>query len=72
MLVGVGARIILIYLFHIQNWIIHIILGVLAALIIPVILQKVSTRINFPYIFELRRNDVLPADPFPIPRESLK
>ncbi|HLO16016.1 MAG TPA: acyltransferase [Anaerolineales bacterium] len=66
MLVGVGTRVILLVLFNIQNWIIHIILGVLAALIFPVILQKVATRIKFPYIFELRRNDRLASDQYPL------
>ena len=56
MLAGVGVRIILLYIFGIQNWVIHIIIGVGFALIAPIILQKVSDRIKFPYLFEFKRN----------------
>lgn len=56
MLAGVGARMILLYVFGIQNWVIHIIIGVGFALITPIILQKISDRIKFPYLFEFKKN----------------
>ena len=56
MLAGVGIRMILLYIFGIQNWGIHIITGVGFALIAPIILQKISDRIKFPYLFEFKRN----------------
>ncbi|HET9912190.1 MAG TPA: acyltransferase [Anaerolineales bacterium] len=62
MLAGVATRMILVQLFNIQNWIIHIFAGVAAALIIPVLLQKISIQIKFPYLFELKRdNAVVPG-----------
>ena len=54
MLAGAGTRLILQQVFHLQNWVLHILLGVTAALLIPVAIQKVSERINFPYLFELK------------------
>jgi fucose 4-O-acetylase-like acetyltransferase len=61
MLAGVGARMVLLYVFGIQNWVIHIIIGVGFGLIAPIILQKISDRIKFPYLFEFKRN----YDPIP-------
>jgi hypothetical protein len=52
MLAGVGFRVILMNIFHIQNWIIHIVLGVLFALVAPVLLQRLSKKYNFSYLFE--------------------
>jgi len=54
MLAGAGTRMILQQAFHLQNWVLHIGLGVTAALVIPVVLQKISERINFPYLFEFK------------------
>ena len=59
MLAGVATRMILLQLFNIQNWIVHILIGVIAALSIPVLLQKISIQIKFPYLFELKRNKVV-------------
>jgi len=55
MLAGVGIRMILLLVFGIQNWIAHIIIGMIFALIAPIFLQKISGRWNFPYLFEMRR-----------------
>lgn len=52
MLAGVGTRVILLYGFHVQNWLIHIVFGVSVALFAPIALQRISTRMNFPYLFE--------------------
>ena len=61
MLAGVGLRMVLLNVFGIQNWVIHIIAGVGFALITPIILQKISDRIKFPYLFEFKRNyDLVP------------
>ncbi len=54
MLAGAGTRLVLQTVFHAQNWILHILLGVTAALVIPIALQKISETINFPYLFELK------------------
>ncbi len=54
MLAGAGTRLMLQQIFHLHNWILHILLGVIAALIIPIALQKIAERINFPYLFELK------------------
>lgn len=53
MLAGVGARVVLTNIFHLQNWVLHIVLGVSFALIAPVILQLLSKSFNFSYLFEL-------------------
>ena len=58
MLAGVGLRMILLRVFGVQNWIIHIVSGVVFALVVPIVLQKISNRLNFPYLFELNRSDV--------------
>jgi len=52
MLAGAGMRLILAEIFHIQNWIVHITLGVTVALTVPVLLQRISEWLNFPYLFE--------------------
>jgi len=52
MLAGAGMRLVLQQVFHLQNWMLHILLGVVAALTIPIMLQKISEKINFPYLFE--------------------
>ena len=53
MLAGVGIRVVLLKIFGLQSWLIHIVIGVLFALIAPVFLQKLSYRFNFPYLFEI-------------------
>jgi peptidoglycan/LPS O-acetylase OafA/YrhL len=63
MLAGVAARVVLLQLFHVENWIVQILLGMAAALTVPILLQKISTWINFPYLFELQRNKVIAPDP---------
>jgi fucose 4-O-acetylase-like acetyltransferase len=55
MLAGVGMRMVLLKVFGIHNWIAHIIIGTIFALIAPIILQKISDRLGFPYLFELRK-----------------
>lgn len=55
MLAGVGIRMVLLYVFGIQNWVIHIAMGVAFALTAPIILQKISDRFKFPYLFEFKR-----------------
>jgi peptidoglycan/LPS O-acetylase OafA/YrhL len=52
MLVGAATRLALLAL-GIQHWTIHIVLGVAAALVLPVLLQELSVRVGFPYVFEL-------------------
>ncbi|MDO9043398.1 MAG: acyltransferase [Desulfocapsaceae bacterium] len=54
MLAGVGARIILSKLFHIQNPALHICIGVIAGLWAPIIIYKISLIIHFPYLFHLK------------------
>jgi fucose 4-O-acetylase-like acetyltransferase len=56
MLAGAGTRMILANIFHLQNWVLHITIGVTVALTVPIVLQKISERINFPYLFEFRRS----------------
>jgi fucose 4-O-acetylase-like acetyltransferase len=58
MLAGVGIRMALLLVFGIQNWVIHLIVGVIFALMAPIFLQKLSDRFNFPYLFELKRKTV--------------
>lgn len=58
MLAGAALRIILLRVFGIQNWVVHIVVGATFALIAPIVLQKISDRLNFPYLFELKRNGV--------------
>jgi len=52
MLAGVATRVILLQVFGIQNWIIHIVAGVTIALVGPILLYQISTRIRFPYLFD--------------------
>jgi fucose 4-O-acetylase-like acetyltransferase len=64
MLAGAGVRMILTNVFQIQNWVLHITLGAIVALTVPIMLQKISERINFPYLFEFKWNrGKLPARP---------
>lgn len=55
MLAGVGMRMALLLVFGIQNWIVHVIIGVTFALATPILLQKISDRLKFPYLFELKK-----------------
>ena len=55
MLAGVGIRMVLLLVFNIQNWIIHMLIGVTFALVIPILMQKISDRLGFPYLFELKK-----------------
>jgi len=55
MLAGVGTRMVLLYGFHVQNWVVHIVTGVLIALLAPIALQTISVKVNFPYLFEFGR-----------------
>jgi fucose 4-O-acetylase-like acetyltransferase len=55
MLVGVGMRMALSLVFGIQNWVVHITIGTIFALIAPIVLQKISDRLKFPYLFELKK-----------------
>ena len=54
MLAGVGARIILLKLFHLQNPALHICIGVIVGLWAPIILYKISLLLHFPYLFHLK------------------
>lgn len=54
MLAGVGLRETLLFI-GIQNWGIHIVTGVTFAVAVPVVIQKISERLDFPYLFELKR-----------------
>ena len=56
MLAGVGMRMVLLHVFGIQNWVLHIIIGAGFALTAPIILQKLSDKLKFPYLFEFKRN----------------
>ncbi|MBI5954091.1 MAG: acyltransferase [Chloroflexi bacterium] len=53
MLAGVGMRMVLLFA-GVQNWVAHIVIGTVFALVAPIILQKLSDRLNFPYLFELK------------------
>ncbi len=52
MLAGVGARVILWNYFHIQNPLVHMIVGVGVGLFVPIILYKIALNNDFPYFFE--------------------
>jgi len=56
MLAGVGMRMTLLLVFGIENWVVHIIIGTIFALVAPIALQKISDRLSFPYLFELKRS----------------
>ena len=51
MLVGVGVRIFLQTVFHITNPWLHMVMGVLAALTIPMLMSIYSRRLRIPYLF---------------------
>jgi fucose 4-O-acetylase-like acetyltransferase len=55
MLAGVGMRMTLLIVFNIENWVAQIIIGTVFALGAPILLQKISDKLNFPYLFELKR-----------------
>ncbi|MDP1548399.1 MAG: acyltransferase [Anaerolineales bacterium] len=57
MLAGVGIRMALLTIFGVENWVIHIIVGTTFALVSPIVLQKISDRLNFPYLFELKKRE---------------
>jgi fucose 4-O-acetylase-like acetyltransferase len=54
MLAGVGMRMVLLLIFGIQNWIVQIIISVIFALTAPILMQKLSNKLNFPYLFEIK------------------
>ena len=58
MLAGVGIRMVLLLVFGIQNWIVHIVIGVTFALVTPILMQNISDRLNFPYLFEMKKRAV--------------
>lgn len=62
MLAGVGTRVILRHFFHLENPLFHMLIGVSAGLLAPVILYKISRHMNFPYLFAPGRD----------PQKSLK
>ncbi len=51
MLVGVGVRIILQAVFHVVNPALHMVLGVCAALVIPVCVSVIAMKVHLPYLF---------------------
>ncbi len=55
MLAGVGARIILLNVLQIYNPVIHMIVGVGAGLMVPILLYRITLKMNFPYLFTWRR-----------------
>jgi len=61
MLVGVAVRTLLLQMFHLHNPVLHIFLGLLAALIAPILLFKLSLRLQVPYLFDWRRITPAPA-----------
>lgn len=63
MLAGVGIRMVLLRGFGIENWMIHIISGVAFALIIPIVMQIMSDRFNFPYLFQIPRKNTKTLHP---------
>ncbi|MCF6188349.1 MAG: acyltransferase [Desulfobulbaceae bacterium] len=54
MLAGVGARIILLNIFQVNNPLVHMIVGVGAGLTVPIFLYRVTLKMNFPYLFTWR------------------
>jgi len=62
MLAGVAVRMILLQI-GIQNWIVHILIGTLTALVVPILLQEISARIKFPYLFEWKRSKPVAPSP---------
>lgn len=61
MLAGVWARVVLTDIFHLQNWVLNIVLSVLFALIAPIILQITSKNVNFSYLFEFPKRTSEPV-----------
>jgi fucose 4-O-acetylase-like acetyltransferase len=55
MLAGVGIRIVLLHVFGLQNWVLHTIIGVGFALTVPILLQIISDKLKFPYLFEFKK-----------------
>lgn len=53
MLAGVGMRMVLLML-GVENWVAQIIIGTTFALAAPILLQKISDKLNFPYLFALK------------------
>ncbi len=52
MLAGIGTRIVLLKVFQLHNPIIHMIFGVSAGLLVPIMIYKVAVKMQFPYLFE--------------------
>jgi peptidoglycan/LPS O-acetylase OafA/YrhL len=55
MLAGVAARVVLLQLFHVTNPFLHMIVGVSAGLIVPIILYKTALKMRMTYLFEWNR-----------------
>lgn len=52
MLAGVGTRIFLLRVFHLENPVLHMIIGVSAGLLVPILIYKTALKVHFPYLFE--------------------
>jgi fucose 4-O-acetylase-like acetyltransferase len=52
MLAGVGARIILVNFFHVENPVLHMFIGVSAGLLVPILVYKTALKAHFPFLFE--------------------
>jgi hypothetical protein len=48
-------------IFHLDNPVLHILLGVLVALVVPILLFKLSLRLQVPYLFDWRRISPAPT-----------
>jgi fucose 4-O-acetylase-like acetyltransferase len=55
MIAGAGTRLVLSHYLHIQNWVFLLFMSVLIALVSPILLQRLSEKVGFPYFFELPR-----------------
>lgn len=56
MLAGVGARVILLKLFSIDNPVVHITVGTLVGLLASILIYQLSLRLHFPYLFHLKHS----------------
>jgi fucose 4-O-acetylase-like acetyltransferase len=58
MLAGVGMRTILVNFFGLQNWILHMLIGVAFAVVFPMLLRKFFSKIKLPHLFEWKKAGV--------------
>lgn len=55
MIVGVGVRVVLARILHVENAFMHLLIGVSMGIFVPILLYKIAQAVKLPYMFELKK-----------------